>query len=194
MWGRPFLEDEDATALHTSVSRTRSLLPRGLDLVALAGGAYALEPAWEAHVPDLAPLSGHPLAPLGRDTEAARVRTLLWGEGIALLQGPPGGQDRRLGVPARPLGLRHHRLGLRSTDLGPLERGHGLRSCLLELGDLPAEPGQLVGPRPRRQQRSVGGALEFISILNLSCQFEKVNVQLKPRDGDAAFTNRLSRR
>ena len=42
------------------------------------------------------------------------------------------------------------------------------------------------------RQRIVDSALELIGILNLSGQLEEVDVQLKPRDGDAAFSNRLT--
>lgn len=88
-WCRRLLDEDDATALHTTISRTRSLLPPGLDLVGLPGGAYVLEPSWAVVVPRTSPPVGSPLAPLGRDAEAAALRWALR-SGSATLVGPPG--------------------------------------------------------------------------------------------------------
>lgn len=89
VWGRPLQGDEDATALQATVSRTRGLLPEGTGLVALSRGAYGLEPTWAAFVPVGAPRAGAPLAPLGRDREAAALRSALR-RGPVVLTGPPG--------------------------------------------------------------------------------------------------------
>ena len=89
-WGRPWQGDDDATALQTTVSRTRSQLPKGLDLASLPGGTYTLQPRLAVYVERSAPRSDVPLAPLGRDAEAAAVRLALREHGVAVVCGPPG--------------------------------------------------------------------------------------------------------
>jgi hypothetical protein len=90
VWGRPWLDADDTTALQTTVSRTRTMLPRGVGLVGLPGGAYVLEPSWALFVPRDAPRSHAPLAPLGRDGEIAAVRRALRDHGLVVVHGIAG--------------------------------------------------------------------------------------------------------
>ncbi|MCA9492196.1 MAG: hypothetical protein KC621_19825, partial [Myxococcales bacterium] len=173
-WGRRLFDEDDATALHTTISRTRSLLPAGLDLVGLPGGAYVLEPCWTAVVPRTAPPAGSPLAPLGRDAESASLRWALR-RGSAALVGPPGSGTSHLAraiALAWPGGARivDARSGEASTGpagrlvvldhadgLNAVPTGHALVVRTQPLGDLPVVS---LGPLSQRDAASLAKSLD----------------------------------